>query len=314
MPELNLATQPVACALCGREAYTPLCWNDSLQIVRCLDCGLVFVNPQPTEGALQQYYSAQDFQEQYGWSDYFQLSPGRLRELWQRRFDEVRKRKNGSSVRLLDVGCGYGDFLYQVKQGGWQVYGFEFSPTVAQISRRKYGIPVEVGEIFDLQVPGNSFDVVTMWHVLEHVRDPFAVLMRCHELLALDGLLVLEVPNLNFLVRKSYRYPLSVTLHLYHFSAATLSALVQKAGFQVLECRQGHTGFLYRSKAKICAKKCFYAFSLALEKLLSVNVSDSIRLYARRNNSWWAREKGRSAEGRAASEGPSCASKVMKQE
>jgi hypothetical protein len=120
--------------------------------------------------------------------------------------------------------------------------------------------------------------------VLEHLHHPLDVLRRCRALLEPGGILALEVPNLNFLVRKSYRYPLSRTLHLYHFSPVTLAALVRAAGLEVLECRPGNTGFQYRRRWKIYAKKCLYAVSRAVEKLSHRNVSDSIRLFARRND------------------------------
>ena len=285
MPELTLATQAVACALCGAENHRPVCWNDSLRIVQCTGCGMVFVNPQPTQSALLEYYAAQDLMEQDGWSSYFRHRPEQIHELWQRRFADMQRWKNGPGVRLLDVGSGCGDFLHQALQAGWEVRGFEFSPAVAEVSRRKYGIAVEVSVIFDLRDHDNSFDAVAMWHVLEHMRDPLGALRRCRELLAPGGLLALEVPNLNFLARKSYRYPLSLNLHLYHFSPATLSGIVRKAGFEVLECRRGHTGYLYRSKAKIYAKKCLYGISQQAEKLLGINMSDSIRLYAAKSRS-----------------------------
>ncbi len=280
MPELSLATEPVACALCGGTSDALLCWNDALQIVRCRACGIVYVNPQPTESALKQHYSAPNLIEQDGWSSYFQHQPEQIRALWQRRFADVRLWKDGPGTRLLDVGCGYGDFLCEAQRAGWRACGFEFSPAVAKVAREKYGLSVEVGEIFEIGAAENSFDVVTMWHVLEHMRNPLAVLRRVHGFLAPGGVLVIEVPNLNFLVRKSYRYPLSVTLHLYHFSPATLSALVGKAGFQVRACRPGHTGYLYPSQAKVYAKKCIYGVTRMADRLLGVNVGDAIRLYA----------------------------------
>jgi hypothetical protein len=73
---------------------------------------------------------------------------------------------------------------------------------------------------------------------------------------------------------------MSLTLHLYHFSPATLSALVKKAGFEVLACGQGNTGFQYAHLWKIYAKKCLYVVSRSVEKLSGCNVADSIRLYA----------------------------------
>lgn len=118
--------------------------------------------------------------------------------------------------------------------------------------------------------------------MLEHLREPHAALARVAELLAPGGLLALEVPNLNFPARKSWRYPMSRTLHLFHFSPDTLSALVERAGLRVLECRPGHTGYLYPSRAKVLAKKTLYVVAGAAHRLLGVNVGDSIRLYARK--------------------------------
>ena len=183
------------------------------------------------------------------------------------------------------VGCGLWlwGFLHIAKKSGWQVQGFEFSSAAAEVCRQKYGLAVAVGELRELNFPEQSFDVITMRHVLEHMREPLSVLERCCELLVPQGILAIEAPNLNFLVRKSCCYPLSVTLHLYHFSPATLAALVRQAGFEVLECRPAHTGYLFRSKAKIYAKKCIYGLSHLAEKLLGTNVSDSIRLCAKRD-------------------------------
>ncbi len=297
MPELNLSTQWVACALCDRNDAKPVCINDALQIVKCAHCGMVFVNPQPTENALQNYYSAQNLMQQESWSSYFEHQPKQIADLWSRRFRDIRRLTNGRNVRLLDVGSGYGDFLHTARQAGWQVHGFEFSEPVAEISRKKYGISVAVGEIFDLPAARNSFDVITIWHVLEHLRNPLAVLKRCRELLVPGGILVIEVPNLHFLARKSYRFPLSMTLHLYHFSARTLPPLVERASFKVLECRPGHTGYLYRSKAKIYAMKCIYGISHVADTLLGLNVSDSIRLYASKKPSEVRASTGTLSEG-----------------
>ena len=121
-----------------------------------------------------------------------------------------------------------------------------------------------------------------MWHVLEHLRNPAAVLERCYGLLASGGVLAIEVPNLDFVVRKSYEYPLSVTLHLFHFSPASLRRIVGNAGFDVLECTPGNTGLLYSSRAKVFAKKALQISSSVVHRLTGRNISDSIRLFARK--------------------------------
>jgi len=276
----KLEAVEIACNLCGSREVRPLHVNCSLNIVRCRGCQLVFVNPQPTVRALREYHAASELLSQDGWSSYFDHSQEQIRELWKERLRDVRRWKQAPNVSLLDVGAGYGDFLHYASELGWKTSGFEFSPAVAQVSQQKYGIPLAVGDLFEMPFPDHSFDVVTMWHVLEHLTDPKAVLRRLFELLRPDGVLVIEVPNLNCLVRKSYQVPLTVNLHLYHFSATTLSSLVAAAGFKVLGCCSGNTGFLYQRRTKIYAKRAFYAWSRLLEKAAGVNVSDSIRLCA----------------------------------
>jgi len=282
MPDLHIDTELVPCELCGGTAFRPLTINDALRVVRCCVCALVFVNPRPSTAALRQYYGAKDLMQHDAWSAYFQHSSDQLRDLWQERLRDLHRWKPGSGLRLLDVGSGYGDFLYHASSSGWDVLGFEFAPAVAEVCKQKYGIPVQVGQLSEIGLQAASFDAITMWHVLEHLPQPVSVLQRTLQLLAPGGLLALEVPNLNFLVRKSYRYPLSATLHLYHFTPATLTSMVRKVGFKVLECRQGNTGFLYRSPVKIYAKKAVYLFSHVLERLAGINAGDSIRLYAQK--------------------------------
>jgi SAM-dependent methyltransferase len=279
MPVLKLATRPVECALCGGSESQFLCQNDGLEVVRCTSCGLVFVNPQPTEDAVRQYYSDPDLARQDGWSAYFQHSAQQITQLWQERLGDLRRWRDGVGVRLLDVGSGWGDFLHCAKPLGWKVAGFEFSPSMARFCEERYGITVQIGSLFETSFAGSSFDIVTMWHVLEHLRAPQAVLQRLHNLLVPGGILAVEVPNLNFLPRRSYKYPFSKTLHLYHFSPATLTGILTKVGFKVLWCGRGNTGFLYSSRAKIFAKKCIYALAAIAEGIGTINISDSIRIY-----------------------------------
>jgi 2-polyprenyl-3-methyl-5-hydroxy-6-metoxy-1,4-benzoquinol methylase len=283
--KLALETAKVPCALCGREDSAPVGVNDGLQIVRCRGCSLTYVSPQPTESAIRSYYSAKELAAQESWSSYFAHTPAQIAALWTARLADVVRWTNGRAPRLLDIGCGWGDFLHFAQRRGWAACGFEFSESVARVAREKYGLAVRVGSLDEMGFAENSFDLITLWHVLEHLREPCGALERVGKLLAPGGLLALEVPNLNFVARKSWRYPMSRTLHLYHFSPATLIALVERAGLRVLECRPGHTGYLYPSRAKVLAKKTLYALAGAAHGLFGVNLGDSIRLYARREGS-----------------------------
>ncbi len=277
---LNLNTETVACALCGDASSTPLHVNDSLQVVQCGQCRLVYVNPQPTAQAVADYYTARDIAAQVGWVNGTANLNAQRQALWRERWSDVQRWKSGPHLRVLDVGCGWGDFLLLARQAGWDVHGHELSPDLAQLVRRQNQIPVTVGDLEKAPFLPGSFDVITMWHVLEHTRDPLRALRHIRGLLRPDGLLVLEVPNLNFIARKSYRCPFSSVLHLFHFSPATLSALFQKAGLKLLDCRPGHTGYLCTNPVKALAKRCLNTLTAGIHSVSGFNVGDCIRAYA----------------------------------
>jgi 2-polyprenyl-3-methyl-5-hydroxy-6-metoxy-1,4-benzoquinol methylase len=276
----HLEQRPIACNLCGGADARPLVVNCGLHIEQCRSCGLVAVNPQPTDEALRRHYGTDQLESAQPWDSYFRHPQHQIEELWRQRLDDMQRRIGPPRGRLLDVGSGWGDFMHYAAGRGYDVHGFEFSQQVAQVSRDKYRVQVAVGDINELRLLDNTYDVVTMWHVLEHVADPSAVLDHIWRLLRPGGTLVIEVPNLNFLVRKSYRYPLSQTLHLYHFSGATLSALLERRGFRVQSCTPGHTGYLYGRPAKRMAKRGIYAVNAAVFGLTGHNVGDSVRAFA----------------------------------
>lgn len=277
---LNLNTAPIACALCGATSSTPLHVNDSLQVVQCCQCRLVYVNPQPIAQAVADYYTARDISAQVGWVNGTANLNAQRQALWRERWSDVQRWKSGPNLRVLDIGCGWGDFLCLARRAGWAVHGHELSQDLAQFVRRQNQIPVTVGDLEKASFPPGSFDVITMWHVLEHTRDPLNTLRHIRALLRPYGILVIEVPNLNFIVRKSYRCPFSSVLHLFHFSPATLSALFKQAGFKPLDCRPGHTGYLCTNPVKALAKRCVNTMTAGIYRVSGINVGDSIRAFA----------------------------------
>ena len=143
--------------------------------------------------------------------------------------------------RLLDVGSGKGRFLVAARDAGWDVVGVEFAPATAAATTANYGIPVISGDFLDVPIEG-EFDVVTMWHVLEHLPDPAAALRRAAGLLRPGGRLVVSVPNIGSTQARlggEAWFHLDPTRHLFHFSPRSLGAMVERSGFAVE--RIGHT-------------------------------------------------------------------------
>ncbi|MEO6871051.1 MAG: methyltransferase domain-containing protein [Chthoniobacterales bacterium] len=162
--------------------------------------------------------------------------------MWKRRARLLAKFQPGG--RLLDVGTGDGRFLQTCAELGYQVPGTEVSQAGADYARRR-GLDVWMGQIVDLELPRDHFDVVTIWHVLEHVPDPRAVLQKVHSLLKTRGILFVAVPNEeNFFLRDRFGKargspfdPLRFggEIHLTYFRPAPLRTTLSAAGFRVID-------------------------------------------------------------------------------
>jgi len=145
-----------------------------------------------------------------------------------------------SAITVLDIGCGRGDFLRRMSRRGWRTYGVEPSsaPSDAAVDDPPYGSApiIDRGFIEDVPLPDSLFDVITLWHTIEHVEDPVWLLQEAHRALKDNGLLAIAVPNFCSLEARccgKYWLGLDIPRHLYHFSSASIRQLVERAGFRV---------------------------------------------------------------------------------
>ncbi len=235
------------CPLCGATdvrahldtgKHTPE--GEAYSVVTCGGCGLRYTRPLPTPHELSALYG-----EGYYVQNTPRLFSGDfVRHLFQQSvlWQHTRALLGRTPGRILDVGCGNGDFLAGLKRRGWQVQGTEFSTTAATIARNK-GVTVHEGDLASAHFPADSFDVVTLWHVLEHVPLPQVDMAEIRRILHDDGLLVVEVPNsasFTFRLCREQWYPLDVPLHLQHFTPATLQQLLTGAGFSPVRRQNFH--------------------------------------------------------------------------
>jgi SAM-dependent methyltransferase len=233
------------CNLCGSKNSLPL-FNgrdrmhggaETFQSVRCQNCGLIYLNPRPTPDEIDQYYPV-DYEpftrsgEGYSW----------LGRLGYRVSMNKKYRIAGLGInpgKLLDIGCGRGDFLLWMKRYGWEVYGLDLSLVAVDVARKR-GLEIFQGQLIDAPYPPASFDVITMWDVLEHVHDPLSNLKRVFELLKPGGRYTVTLPNpdgLDFLLFGRNWTGLDMPRHLYVYSRKPLTALLKKAGLTVLSSR-----------------------------------------------------------------------------
>ena len=268
-----------SCELCGStEEMVRLLRHPTLPVAQCRSCGLAQVNPLPTPAEVEKIYASQDKYEK-GPMAWFKHDPAKLNALWSDRLSTLER--FAPRGHLLDIGCGFGDFLNCAGSNGWTVTGTEYSRQQLDVAREKFGLDdLYLGDITSAAKPDETFDAATLWHVLEHLPHPKAVLHEIRRLLKPLGYLVLEVPNVNFFVRKSYYMPQEKTLHLYHFSELTLSRLFQQVGFQILAIGPGNTGNLVEQPIKWLAKEVASIIARLAYSFNQVNISDTIRVVA----------------------------------
>ena len=138
--------------------------------------------------------------------------------------------------RLLDVGCGSGEFAAQRKRDGWLVHGTEFDPVAAQHARDTRGIEVDLGDICDIGYAADSFDAITVRHVVEHVREPVRFVAECWRILKPGGCMVFVTPNPDSLGHRHFgpRWRgLEQPRHLFLFGTAAMKELFRQAGVPV---------------------------------------------------------------------------------
>src|SRR5215218_7924135 len=168
----------VDCAICGATDTSPYCVKFGLQIVECARCHLIFSNPRLPPAELEQRYSAHYFRTEYLPAV---LPPGGphddayIDERYRVQLQLLEKscRRIG---RLLEIGSGAGFFLKAAARAGWNAHGVEFSAEAAGYAREELGLQVSHGRAEETPYEPASFDAVVMFDVIEHLRDPGAVL------------------------------------------------------------------------------------------------------------------------------------------
>jgi len=202
------------------------------QLVRCSDCSLVWLQDPPKPEQMSEHYGA-DYHKLITTSGEVDLS-----QRWRSQRQQVLKMLNKGA--LLDVGCSSGAFLRSLKDTAIDLYGIEISPEEARRAELGSGARVFAGEILNAKFSPGTFDIITCFHVLEHVHDVVRVLERLTEWLKPGGSLYILVPNIEAAEARifgSHWYGLELPRHLYHFSPSSLSRLLRSVGLSEVVLR-----------------------------------------------------------------------------
>jgi 2-polyprenyl-3-methyl-5-hydroxy-6-metoxy-1,4-benzoquinol methylase len=232
------------CPVCGSSDIHPLLTakdhsvsSEEFVIWQCQSCTLRFTQDVPDESSIGPYYQSQDY------ISHSNTSKGLLNKLYQ----AVRKftlgQKSGLVIsrttnhgRILDIGAGIGAFLNEMKGKGWDIEGIE--PDYGARQQAKNLFAIDLKPTPELQhIPHNSFDAITLWHVLEHVESLQDYVALLKQLLKKNGKIFIAVPNYSSLDADLYgnRWAAyDVPRHLYHFTPRSIEVLVQKHGMKII--------------------------------------------------------------------------------
>lgn len=230
------------CPVCNSVNFKPflVCKDNTVSretfnINECVSCGFKFTNPRPEEEKLGDYYKSEEY------VSHSNTNKGLINSAYQmvRKYTLLKKLQMISKFyktgEILDIGCGTGEFLKTFKDAKWQTLGIEPSPDVRKMAIENYGLDVrEEAEIKNLEA--SNFDIITMWHVLEHVPDLNDRIEDLKRLIKPNGVIVIAVPNCTSLDAKIYKEnwaAYDVPRHLYHFSPKDIETVFKNHELKV---------------------------------------------------------------------------------
>ncbi len=235
-----------SCPICNsNKAYTKLtCVDDTVskerfEIKECQSCGFNYTDPRPKPENLGRYYESVDY------VSHSDTNKGLINFLYQLVKKHTLRKKvnliNTLSKRgsILDIGSGTGDFLNACKTDGWKTMGVEPSKIARDLSIKKHKLVIkEESEIGTIEE--KSFEIISLWHVLEHVPDLNNRIKEIEKLLKKDGTLIIAVPNRTSYDAKVYIQNWAgydVPRHLYHFSPSDIKKLFENYGFEIVKIK-----------------------------------------------------------------------------
>lgn len=214
------------------ESYNFDFLDKYLHIVVCKNCGLTFINPQGSEDDYQRYYRESGNREGAVRASKEQMLEKKKYQKLSAKWlaGKIKPRKD---MKVLDVGCGLGTFLFWLKELGFEkVEGLELLKPAATFAQEKLRIPVHVEDLFGSSLGREQFDLVTSVATLEHFTDPLAALKKMNELLKPGAFLYVDVPDLYGMSLKTGVSGYFKFVHTYYYTEKTLRSLLSQAGFR----------------------------------------------------------------------------------
>jgi SAM-dependent methyltransferase len=235
------------CPLCGEKHIAPVMTvkdhsitKEEFELWRCKSCSFLFTQNPPVADYAGRYYQSEDY------ISHSDNQEGVVNKLYHQARDFMLGQKYNlvnrlaRGKRLLDYGTGTGYFTDFMVRKGFLAEGIEIDDGAREYGIKRFGITVHAPDFLFEGYSAGSFDVITLWHVLEHLYDPKRYLRQFHELLGDGGTLIVAVPNHTSKDAEAYGphwAAYDVPRHLWHFSPDTMAKIMEQTGFRVVEKR-----------------------------------------------------------------------------
>jgi 2-polyprenyl-3-methyl-5-hydroxy-6-metoxy-1,4-benzoquinol methylase len=227
-------------------------------VVQCQECGLCFTNPRPSPATIGRFYPAVYLPHRTPTRRKRRRRSAKRILSWPRKCSERQALPWHGQGRLLDFGCGGGSFLDRMNRQGWRVTGLDACRPAVQRVQADLGLRALAGTLPHPELRPGEFDVITMWHSLEHVHAPLQTLREAHRLLASGGKLLVAVPNIDSLPFRWFGrawFGLDLPRHLTHFAPWTLRLMLERAGFRAAPVRMIRHSEWLRLSAKFASRQ-----------------------------------------------------------
>ena len=209
------------------------------RLLQCESCSLVWLADPPEVSEMDRHYGP-------SYDQFIRKATDKESERhWRRAVDTVQRYSQGG--RLLDLGCGSGSFLHCLRGGAWTLWGIEMSAAAAELARTRNHATILTDDVLQAPFPPEVFDVITCFHVFEHMTSPREVLAKVKEWLKPGGIFCVHVPNIKAAEKRlfrSYWYPLELPRHLFHFSPRSLRQLAQANGLEEVSVTTAKVSFV----------------------------------------------------------------------
>ncbi len=236
------------CPACGSNKYEKvltasdyLVSGESFEIMECNDCSLRFTSPIPSNIEIGNYYKSDDYISHTGKGNSFINKIYRFVQYFTlcSKKKKVEKYSQKNSGLILDIGCGAGDFLKTMKQSGWEINGVEINEIARKLAGKNTGsVILNQTEFFKSE---QKYDVITLWHSLEHLNTLTRFLEKISISLNANGVVMIAVPNYQSFDAEYFRQDWAaydVPRHLYHFSFSAIVEIMEKFKFKLMESKQ----------------------------------------------------------------------------